>query len=144
MAHLFEKKDRHVIPNWRTFQNTSRLGELNGSKWLKTENSFKPDISDLLEDWENSKNIGVAADLIGVASTCNQEDNPTIIKIAEFILQHKNEASKALIQAANGILLPSREEQGVILDISTTESFQNKTHLILIHQRINWYKKGLD
>jgi tetratricopeptide (TPR) repeat protein len=143
LAHLFEIKDRHVIPNWRTFQNTSRLGELNGSKGLNAENLFKPDISDLLEDWEESKNIGVAADLIGVATICNQEANPTIIKIAEFIIQHKNEAPKALFEAAEGILLPAREEHGVILDISTTESFHNKTHLILIHQRISWYKRRL-
>ncbi len=50
MAHLFQKKDRHVIPNWRSFENTSRLGELNGSKSIELDSTFKPDISDLVEE----------------------------------------------------------------------------------------------
>ena len=62
MANLFEKKDRHIIPNWRSFENSAKLGELNGSKGIKLDSSFKPDISDLVEDWQESKSIGIAGD----------------------------------------------------------------------------------
>ena len=72
MAIYFEHKDRNVIPNWRSFENTVKLRELNGSPKLEISSSFKPDISDLLIDWEINKSIGVAADLIGVATICNR------------------------------------------------------------------------
>ena len=55
MAYLFGKKDRHVIPNWRSFENTAKLGELNGSKNIRLDTSFKPDISDVLDDWIDSR-----------------------------------------------------------------------------------------
>jgi hypothetical protein len=40
VAHLFEKKDRHVIPNWRSFDNTAKLGELNGSRGIEFVSTF--------------------------------------------------------------------------------------------------------
>ncbi|MCJ7651078.1 MAG: hypothetical protein MUP85_20915, partial [Candidatus Lokiarchaeota archaeon] len=100
MADFFEKKYRHLIPNWRSFENTAKLGELNGSKSIKLDSSFKPDISDLIEDWQELKSIGLAGDILGTALVCNQETNETVIKIANFVLNNKQLASNAIINAA--------------------------------------------
>jgi len=143
VAHLFENKDRHVIPNWRTFENTAKLGELNGSKSIRLDTSFKPDISDVLEDWIDSKSIGVAADIIGLALVCNQENNPIVQEISRFILNNRDKASEALIIAANNVLSPPKVEIELKLDIDSIELFKDKSHLLIIHQRINSLKKKL-
>ncbi|RZJ98195.1 MAG: hypothetical protein EOO46_25150 [Flavobacterium sp.] len=103
MAHLIEKKDRHVIPNWRSFENTAKLGELNGSESINLDSTFKPDISDLVEDWKETQNIGIAGDILGVAIICNQEEHPVVQNISQFVLQNKNIATNAMIDAANTV-----------------------------------------
>ena len=109
MAHLFEKKDRHVIPNWRSFDNTAKLGELNGSKGIELMSNFKPDITDLLDERSEIDNqtIGVAGDILGVALVSNQKTDPKIIEIAKFVIQNENTSPKALLSAAKEILKPS-------------------------------------
>jgi len=143
MAHLFEKKDRHVIPNWRSFENTAKLGELNGSKSIQLGTSFEPDISDILNDWIDSKSIGVAADIIGIALICNQENNTTIKEISRFILKNSDQASEALIVAANNVLSPSKTEIELKLDFDSIELFKDKRYLLIIHQQINSLKRKL-
>lgn len=144
MAHLFEKKDRHVIPNWRSFDNTAKLGELNGSKGIELKSTFKPDITDLLEDWTETSNhtLGVAGDILGVALVSNQETNPLIQEIAKFVLQNENEAPNALISAAKEIIKPAQNKI-INLDFNSIELFQDPTSLIIIYKRINDLKKKL-
>lgn len=143
MAGFFEKKDRHLIPNWRSFENTAKLGELNGSKSIKLDSSFKPDISDLLDGWDDSKSIGIAGDILGVALVCNQEDNQAVRNISKFVLENTENASKAIVEAANNILKPKKEEIQLNLDISNPDDFGDKTNLFEIHIKINNLKKKL-
>jgi tetratricopeptide (TPR) repeat protein len=143
MANLFEKKDRHIIPNWRSFDNTAKLGELNGSISIKFDSSFRPDISDLVADWEEYKTIGVAGDIIGVALVCNQEDNPTVREISNFVLQNKQLASNAIIKAARNILKPKNEVIELDIDINSPNLFDDKSDLLEIHIKINILKKKL-
>lgn len=144
MAHLFENKDRHVIPNWRSFDNTVKLGEVNGSNEIEYNSRFKPDISDLLEDWTEVENhtIGVAGDILSVAIVSNNENDPKIIEIANFVLQSQKIAPKALIIAAKNILKPGQSND-VNFDINSVELFQDSTSLIILHKRINDLKKKL-
>lgn len=143
MANLFEKKDRHIIPNWRSFDNTAKLGELNGSKSIDLDSSFRPDISDLIGDWEESKSIGVAGDILGVALVCNQENNPTVREISNFVLQNKNLASNAIIEAAENILKPKNEIIQLNFDINSPDFFDDKSNLLEIHVKINSLKRKL-
>lgn len=143
MANLFEKKDRHIIPNWRSFENTAKLGELNGSKSLKLDSSFRPDISDLLEDWQESKTIGLAGDILGTAIVCNQEKNKTVIEISNFVLQNKNLASNAIIEAAKNILKPKNGVIELSLDINIPDTFNDETKLFEIHIKIHELKRKL-
>jgi len=143
MANLFEKKDRHLIPNWRSFENTAKLGELNGSKSLKLDSSFSPDISDLLEDWQESKSIGVAGDILGTALVCNQEKNETVIEISNFVLQNKHLASNAIINAAKNILKPKNRVIELSIDINIPGTFNDETKLFEIHIKISELKRRL-
>lgn len=143
MADLFEKKNRHLIPNWRSFENTAKLGELNGSKSIKLDSNFRPDISDLIEDWKEYKSIGIAGDILGVALVCNQENNGTVREISNFVLQNKQLASKAIINAAENILKPKNEAIELSIDTNLPDSFDDKSNLFEIHLKIHNLKKKL-
>lgn len=144
MAHLFKKKDRHVIPNWRSFENTVKLGELNGSKGLELVSNFRPDISDILEDWSEIDNhtIGMAGDILAVAIVSNQESNPQIIDIAKFVLKNEAVSPNALTTVAKEILKPTAR-MTVDLDFDTIELFQDRTNLITIYRKISELKRKL-
>jgi tetratricopeptide (TPR) repeat protein len=143
MANLFEKKDRHIIPNWRSFKNTAKLGELNGSKSIKLDSSFRPDISDLLDDWEGDKSMGMAGDILGAALVCNQESNQAVREISKYVLKNSELASKAIIQAANNVLKPKSDTIELNFDINSPNLFDDKTNLFEIHAKINGLKREL-
>ena len=143
MANFFVKKDRNIIPNWRSFENTAKLGELNGSKNIKFDSSFKPDISDLLEDWTEFQTIGLAGDIIGTALVCNQESNAVVKEVSRFVLSNSELASKAMIEAANNVLKGKKAEIELNVDISKPEDFGTNTKLIEIYLKINALKKRI-
>lgn len=143
MAIFFQKKERHVIPNWRSFENTAQLGELNASDKLELSTSYKPDISDLLEEWRHLKNIGLAGDLLGVGITCNQQENPIIQEISDYILLHRSEATSALITAAYKIKDSQNEKKTSSFEINSIDSFLLRKNLSILYERINFFKKRL-
>lgn len=143
MANFFIKKDRNIIPNWRSFENTAKLGELNGSKSIKFDSSFKPDISDLLEDWSEIQTIGLAGDILGTALVCNQEDNHVVKQVSKFVLANQEIAPKAMIEAANNVLKDKKDEIELIVDISKPEDFGHQNNLIEIFIKINDLKKRI-
>ena len=143
MANIFENKERHVIPNWRSFENTAKLGELNGSKTIQLDSSFKPDISDLLEDWKGNKNIGVAGDILGVAIVCNQQKNKVVKEVSKFVLDQTDGVTPALIRAANSINLNKKEKIDFPFEIKNIQTFTFRENMAILFQRIKWYKKRL-
>jgi hypothetical protein len=143
MANFFEKKDRNIIPNWRSFENTTKLGELNGSKSIKLDSSFKPDISDLLENWDEHQTIGMAGDILGVALVCNQETNPIVQEVSKFVIKNRDIATPAIIDAANNVLKPKETEIVLNLDISNNEQFNDRKSLFEIFVKISSLKSKL-
>lgn len=143
MANIFENKDRHVIPNWRSFDNTAKLGELNGSKTIQLDSSFKPDISDLIEDWQENKNLGVAGDILGVAIVCNQQDDSIVKEVSKFVLNQKEGVTPALIKAANSINQKKKEEIDFPFEISNIQTFAFRENLDVLFQKIKWHKQRL-
>ncbi len=144
MANFFEKKDRHVIPNWRSFENTAKLGELDGSISSSTNSSFRPDISVLVGDWEERKEIGIAGDVLGAALVSNQTDNPTVREISSFVLQNVQIASPAIISAAKNILKPKDKIVELSTDITLPSVFNDKSRLLEVYAKINELKIKLN
>jgi tetratricopeptide (TPR) repeat protein len=138
MANIFEKKDRHVIPNWRSFENTVKLRELNGSHSLDIDISFKPDISDILDDWNYANNIGVAGDIIGTAIICNQQDNLIVREVAEFV-RNNEQSTPAMVKAANSILFSQVSVDNLSFEIANT----NEAALQYLRSKIHAYKQKL-
>lgn len=143
MAIFFEKKDRHVIPNWRNFENTAQLGELNSSRSTEFYSSFKPNIDDLLEDWEYAKNLGVAGDILSAALVCNQLDNPTVQEISSFVLKNKETSTPALIKTASNIKENGNGNENSKFEISSIDDFLYRGNLNILFNKINFYKQKL-
>lgn len=143
MANLFKKKNRHIIPNWRSFENTAKLGELNGSEGIELDSTFRPDISDLTEDWGESQSIGVAGDILGAALVSNQEDNTIVREISKYILLNRALAPNALVKAAENVLKPRNSAIELTIDINSPDIFDDKSNLIEIHIRINLLRRKL-
>ena len=139
MASISADKERNVIPNWRKFEITANLGELNGSLNNKLDSSFNPDISDLLEDWEEEKSIGIAGDILGAAIICNQTKNDKVQEIAQFIERNQRLSSLALLDSAKFVIEQSEIHNNYILE----NNLQQKIDLHNLYSQIAYQKSVL-
>lgn len=104
MASFSADKKRNVVPNWREYNKTARLGEFgdSGSPLIPLTTFFP--IDEYVLDWQGNKTIPFAGDLISAAILNGQLNNKDAIEAAQFILTHKDEASVALIHAAESLV----------------------------------------
>ena len=104
MASFFQLKERRVIPNWRDYERTVLLGELNSSNNTRPEINI--DISRQIRDWNSENSIGNAADLLTSAYLSKNKDSVELHQASLFVLENKNKSSKPLIDLANEIISP--------------------------------------
>lgn len=105
MASLFEAKDRLVIPNWRNFDVTSKLGELEPSKTKPNiPTSTELNIEDYLNSWKELKSIYTAGDLLSASFVNKIKNHDQIKEAALFILKNDNISSELLIRLAKNTL----------------------------------------
>ena len=94
MAAIFDNKDRRVIPNWRSFNRTILLGELNNANdKYSQDNRTKYELNEYYSDWRNNKNMAYAGDFLSAAISNSQTDTEETIEVATFVINHKNEAT---------------------------------------------------
>lgn len=142
MANLFEHKDRRVVPNWRSFEKTTLLGELNSFQSRISEQEYQTTIDDYIVDWEFNKTIIHGADLLSAAIVNNKKDNIQVNHAAEFILSNKENASKSQISLASQII-GKKEEKDLNLkffDVSL-DSIPSFVNPELIRKKIVTLKK---
>jgi hypothetical protein len=100
MAVIFEIKDRRVIPNWRDFKRTLPLQELQNNQ---SKSKLNIDISRAVQDWNLSKSVGIAADLINSAYISGKVNIPEVTEAINFILKENNGTSNALLKLVNNL-----------------------------------------
>lgn len=104
MASFITDKKRNVVPNWREYNKTAKLGEFgDGRHPLTPVTAFFP-IDEYVLAWQGNKTIPFAGDLISAATLNGQMTNKDAVDAAHFILAHKDEASVALIHAADSLV----------------------------------------
>lgn len=103
MANLFEKKDRRVVPTWRSFGKTTALGELNS---ILSDSSKPPEtsIEEYVTDWKLNRTVAHAADLLSAAIVNNKREHESVSSAANYILQNKAQATQSQISLANQLL----------------------------------------
>ena len=78
--------DRRVIPRWRTYDETRRLGELSSISQPRAHQEVIADfLSSKVVEWHRNRTVGHASDLVGAGLTLGREAD--IIDAAKFLLR---------------------------------------------------------
>lgn len=124
MSLITPKEQRDVIPNWRSYRRTGKLGELFSLKANVAPAPIFP-IQKYIWAWRENQAVPFAADLISAAIVNGNEQHPEVIKAARFILA-SDTSSIPLRNLAKSLLVSDLPDYGK-KDISTDETLR---HLI--------------
>lgn len=103
MANFFEHKDRRMIPNWRSFERSTKLGELNSLLIHSPTPTVEVSIDDYILDWKKNRTISYAADLLSAAIVNNIIENPSVKDAADFIISKNQFATNSQVDLARRI-----------------------------------------
>jgi len=143
MATIIEKKERHLIPNWRDFSTTIMLGELD-SPFINP--IVKPNLSidDYIADFRENEAIPFAADLISASIVNGFIDDEDVKKAARFILSKQNQAtqsqsdlSKKILSSNENSIEPSINNNIAIKELEnhlSEQKFEIQKHRLKIQQ----------
>ena len=137
MANFFKFKDRRVIPNFRSFQKTARIGGLKSS-FNNIERSLlhDPHISYLSDEWSVQNNLGLASEILSTGLLV--DPNSLFVKEAASYVLNQEKASKSQILLSQHILA---NEVTHLEDEKTLSWFIEENHIKTIYARISKYKK---
>lgn len=146
MASFITDKKRNVVPNWREYNKTAKLGEIGDyGHHRSTDSNFFP-IDEYVRAWQDHKAIPFAGDLISAAILNGQSTNEVALEAARFVIAHKDEASAAIIRAAESIVptpIPLNAQRVLSLtdklaSISTQEA-TSKNAIKLLRQNKDYF-----
>jgi tetratricopeptide (TPR) repeat protein len=149
MAIDYQLKERRVIPNWRDYERTLQLGELNNSSKIITANNSKELIFNLsrpIEDWKANQNIGNAADLINSAFVAKEFTSVEVREAMSFVGENP-ELSSPLLNSLIGQIdnennnLQDSIELGTLNNLKSIEEFQAYVNDKSFHSLISKRKK---
>lgn len=135
MAGFIAYKDRRIIPRWRSFDQSLRLGELDpiyiNNAHYKISNDF---LIRKINDWKKYKTVAHATDLVGSANLIlKKTEDVNIIKAAKFLLRDDISASQW-----------SREIAKKILNIpNTNNDYMDEININILHNQINHFRQLL-
>ena len=92
MTSFVPDRDRKVIPRWRTFASTLRMGELDSVESPKVRQTMTADfLASKVMAWQRHRTHAHAADLVGAAIALGRESE--VSEAAAFLLQDDLSAS---------------------------------------------------
>jgi len=120
MAIIIEKRERHLIPNWRTFPITVSLGELDSTS-IRPAVVPNVSIDDYIADFQDNKTIPFAADLISASMVNGFNNNEDVQIAAKFLLDRPNEITKSQYEISKNIISQPNTIESVIDKITIKE-----------------------
>lgn len=109
MANIFEHRNRHLVPNWRSFGRTAVLGEL-ASYQVTTDNRDRYEIDGYIIDFKLNRSVIHASDLLSAAIANNSSTDREVIEAARFILARSSIASKSQVLLAERVMTKPQTE----------------------------------
>lgn len=142
MASFHEIRPRNVIPNWRSYQRTSELGELKGCSKVEAQPLYVS-IDDYISDWKKHPSVANAGDLLSAALISGNMDIIEAKDAAKYILEHEDKSSIVLIRTARTFLAPN-----ALPEVSSSDVTQKLSDIIcqedVIKQQVRILKKAKD
>lgn len=120
MASLLETRDRNVVPRWRDFVTTVRLGELTTGSGSRAAFSAANLTTQELA-WTENPGLAVAGDLISAAVVIGATE--IAIQASNFVLEQGEQASHSLRSAALHLLgRPASPDLGASIEPPLTNA----------------------
>lgn len=136
MASFSINTVRNVVPNWRDYKTTAKLGELGGNNATALTIPVFP-INDYVDAWKENQSIPFAGDLISAAIMGDQKDNPFVVSAANFLLERRDEIPESLFRTALSII-PNKK----LSEEKNTASTSKRLDIILNQEHIYKEKIG--
>ena len=92
MAFFCETLDRRVVPNWRSFDATVAIGEM---EYQKNMQHVPFDLREYEYEWKENKSLLYASEFVNAAVANGILDNSSARDAAEFVLQNSDKATEA-------------------------------------------------
>ena len=109
MASFKENDRRDVLPNWRSYNKTSCMGEFGASINTQLSVPFFS-LDKYVFAWKEHREIPFAADLVSAAITNGQLNNPEVVEAAHFLKNHPDDCSNTQLLCAKKILQKENSE----------------------------------
>lgn len=127
MTNIYELDNRVLVPNWRDFRRTVKIGEL-GQNDKPKESTI--DVIQIKADWTNNKSIGIAADLINNAFISNDLFSEELKEAIQFVENNKSDSSLpllALVEQIKHEINPIKDNTTKLLEknIQSLEEFRS-------------------
>lgn len=117
---------RNVLPYWRSFSETVRLGEV-APLTNKISVPIVP-ITTYIHDWEVYHSVATGGDLLSAAIMNGQVELPIVKEVAKFMLEREDELSAHLKQVSQLVLFGKPKR--TIPNLSIKSLLNNKDELI--------------
>lgn len=101
-----DQQSRRVVPNWRFFSETMRIGELECNRIGELDDNQYA-LDDYIDTWLNKKSFSTAGDLISAAITNGQRHNKYAKEAALYVSEQDTSDYPVLANGANYILFDS-------------------------------------
>lgn len=141
MANLFSREDRRVVPNWRSFEKTAALGELDSFQLVRHLNRTSTSIEGYIADWKMNGGVIFASDLLSAATVNNKQNNSIVKEAAEYVLKNRKRASYSQVALAQRIIYPKKPENTLgQFNESKIEVILSKINMSYVYEKIRRLK----
>ena len=122
MASDYSLKKRHMVPNFRRFSDTVRLGELALAS-PTVPDQVRIDFRSRLTEWNIERTVGLAGDIVSAALVSSETDLPVIDEAATFIVDHPDICSSSLTSTAHRVLTRDQTTSGHSVQLPRLTTF---------------------
>lgn len=134
MAFFCETLDRRVVPNWRSFDATVAIGEM---EYPKNMQHVPFDLREYEYEWKENKSLLYASEFVNAAVANGILDNSSARDAAEFVLQNSDKATEAQKLIAQSLIETQGKEVVFSSNHELDELLMNTKD---IYAHIGYYK----
>ena len=104
MARFIPMSDRHMVPRWRSFAETTTLGELGRQSHTQAHRAMGArTLATRINEWRTQRTIGHASDLLGVAIVVGNRGTD-VMEAAELLTSDVSDAPTLARALGNAVL----------------------------------------
>ena len=104
-----ENVNRNIIPLWRCYKDSAKMGELAYSGQMVSLARFEH-FNEFVEAWRFKKTIISAANLINAAMVSDNNTHPEVIRASEYLIECTDKCSPLVLDIAQALVSTTSAE----------------------------------